>query len=134
MRSEYTIDPYYDSPDWRILREKVLKRDQRTCRYCHGPAHQADHVIPRKCGGKDQMKNLVACCATCNKTAGNHQFKTFADKKKWVLANRLPEEERILIPHTGRRPKKAEYPTKPTKAKSAFRLKLEARNKSHPPG
>lgn len=125
----YTIDPYYDSIEWRILREKVLKRDQRTCRYCHGPATQADHVIPRKHGGPDKLSNLVACCPTCNKTAGNQRFTSFNAKQSWILKNRLPEEERSLIPWNGRRPKNPDYPTKPKKSKGLLRRKLEERLK-----
>jgi len=126
MRSQYTIDPYYDSPEWRELRRQVLDRDHSTCFYCHGPAHQADHVVPRKKGGKDRVHNLVACCATCNRTAGNRVFKNRETKKKWVNENRPPTEDRCIIHHDGPREKKPEYATK-TKNKSLFRKKLESR-------
>lgn len=119
----FGIDPYYDSPEWRNLRAKVLKRDQHICRYCHGIAHQADHVIPRKYGGKDILKNLVACCSTCNRTAGNLQFESVNDKQKWILANRLPEDARPL-----RNGKPSSWPTTPPlprNPKSLFRRKLE---------
>ena len=121
MTTKYTIDPYYDSEDWRWLRLRVLNRDQSVCYYCHGEAHQVDHVRPRRYGGTDSTKNLVACCATCNKTAGNKIFLSKESKKKWILANRLPEEPKPLRHH----PPSTSYPTKPKKEKSLFRLKLE---------
>lgn len=123
MTSQYSIDPFYDSAEWRDIRILVLNRDRSTCYYCHGEAHQVDHVKPRKRGGSDSVKNLVACCATCNKTAGNRVFKNKGEKQKWILANRLPEEPRPL-----RNPIRSSSPRitpqKP-KPKSAFRLKLE---------
>lgn len=121
MTSQYTIDPFYDSPEWRDLRILVLNRDQSVCFYCHGEAHQVDHVKPRRRGGTDSVKNLVACCATCNKTAGNRLFKDRQAKQDWILKHRLPEEPRPLRHY----PSKAQYPVKPKKEKSAFRLKLE---------
>lgn len=121
MPSQFTIDPYYDSLEWRILRIRVLNRDLNTCFYCHGTAHQVDHVVPRKRGGKDTMKNLVACCATCNKTAGNKRFKNREAKKQWIIENRLPE-----LPRNYHKPTdKPEYPTRKPKPKSLFRQKLE---------
>jgi 5-methylcytosine-specific restriction endonuclease McrA len=92
--SRYRIDPFYDTPGWRVLRQKVLERDHHECQYCGGRATQADHVIPRKKGGADAMKNLVACCASCNKAAGNTKFSSFDEKKRYVLANRKPRQKR----------------------------------------
>ena len=124
MPSQFTIDPYYDTLEWRELRSKVLKRDGNICQYCGDTARQADHVIPRKRGGKDSVRNLVACCATCNRTAGNKRFRSFADKKRWVRANRLPEEKK---PQTVFVPKKQYEVRKPPK-RSALREKLAQRH------
>jgi len=92
--SRYIVDPFYDSPEWRQLRKKVLDRDGHECQYCGAKATQADHVIPRKKGGADAMKNLVAACAACNKAAANNRFPTFEAKRSWVLANRKPRPKR----------------------------------------
>lgn len=92
--SRYRIDPFYDTPGWRQLRQRVLERDQYECQYCGAKATQADHVIPRKKGGADAMKNLVACCPSCNKTAANTRFPSFEEKKRYVIANRKPGPKR----------------------------------------
>lgn len=92
--AKFRIDPYYDSPEWRSLRLAVLKRDEHICQYCGAKATQADHVIPRKKGGADAIKNLVACCAPCNKTAANNRFPTFREKKAFVLSHRPKQEKR----------------------------------------
>jgi 5-methylcytosine-specific restriction endonuclease McrA len=92
--SKYRIDPFYETPFWRALRARVLSRDQNRCRYCGDAATQADHVMPRAKGGADAMENLVACCATCNKTAAGNLFPSFSAKKAWVLANRPKPRQR----------------------------------------
>lgn len=69
--------------EWFLLREQVLERDSRTCRYCGvtpEPYWQSmgwdkerfrsgvvvDHVIPKARGGTDDIENLVTACEPCN--------------------------------------------------------------------
>ena len=50
------------------LRERVLARDNFTCRYCgstKAPFH-LDHVYPFSKGGETTYENLVTACAKCN--------------------------------------------------------------------
>lgn len=50
------------------LREKILIRDNYTCRYCgtkSGPFH-IDHVYPHSKGGVTLEENLVTACVKCN--------------------------------------------------------------------
>ncbi len=50
------------------LRQRVLERDNYTCRYCEatqGPFH-LDHVYPHSKGGETTFENLVAACRSCN--------------------------------------------------------------------
>ena len=86
--TKYKIDPYYDSAAWRALRLDVLKRDNHVCQYCGARAHQADHIVPRKRGGADTLTNLVACCMTCNKTAGGKLFPSVEAKRQYIRKNR----------------------------------------------
>jgi 5-methylcytosine-specific restriction endonuclease McrA len=56
------------------LRFEVLKRDNFTCAYCgrkppEGEIH-IDHVTPVSAGGTNQITNLVAACADCNRGKG----------------------------------------------------------------
>jgi 5-methylcytosine-specific restriction endonuclease McrA len=46
----------------------VLERDSYICAYCGNDADEADHIIPKVQGGKDEMSNLVAACKRCNGT------------------------------------------------------------------
>jgi hypothetical protein len=82
------IPKFYLSHEWRQLRQDVVKRDQGLCQYCGNKGTQADHIIPRYGGGLDVLQNLVCVCATCNKLVGGRVFKTFDDKKKWILSKR----------------------------------------------
>jgi diadenosine tetraphosphate (Ap4A) HIT family hydrolase/5-methylcytosine-specific restriction endonuclease McrA len=56
------------------LRYEVLKRAQFHCELC-GISHEeraleADHVLPRKHGGTDDLSNLQALCWLCNSMKG----------------------------------------------------------------
>jgi len=55
---------------WRRLRAACLSRDGYRCHWCGGVATQADHVKPRAHGGVDELDNLVAACAPCNRKRG----------------------------------------------------------------
>lgn len=43
-----------------------VKRRDRMCAYCGGPAQTVDHVLPRSRGGDSTWLNLVAACEPCN--------------------------------------------------------------------
>lgn len=55
---------------WEKLRLAVLERDQWICAYCGNEATEADHVVPKSLGGKDELSNLVAACKSCNASKG----------------------------------------------------------------
>lgn len=83
-RTERPIDPYYFSDEWVDLRNRVVRRDKGVCFYCGERGHQADHVVPRWMGGRDQVTNLVCSCARCNKLLGGQFFSTRSERKRWV--------------------------------------------------
>lgn len=56
---------------WNQLRQQVLQRDNFTCVYCGREATEADHVLAKANGGKDEMTNLVASCRPCNGSKGS---------------------------------------------------------------
>ncbi|MFG1899120.1 HNH endonuclease [Micromonospora carbonacea] len=47
-------------PAWS--RAGVLRRDDRCCAYCGGPASTIDHVLPRSRGGRNTWRNTTAAC------------------------------------------------------------------------
>ena len=59
-----------NSNAWTILRFKILKRDNFTCRYCGSKAPEVklhvDHIIARYNGGTDDISNLITACVECN--------------------------------------------------------------------
>lgn len=50
---------------------EVYSRDGSACRYCRSQSDlSVDHVIPRSCGGGDEIDNLVVACRSCNSKKG----------------------------------------------------------------
>ena len=58
------------APGWKGLRQRVLDRDGWICHYCRGGASTVDHVVPAAQGGTNELSNLVAACAACNRKKG----------------------------------------------------------------
>ena len=54
----------------------LFKRDAFLCMYCGGRFHRRhlsrDHIIPLSMGGKDDWKNVVAACRSCNNAKAGH--------------------------------------------------------------
>ena len=52
------------------VRYEVLKRARYRCELCGAHEYQAalqvDHILPKACGGKDDINNYQALCVTCN--------------------------------------------------------------------
>ena len=52
-------------------RFEVFKRDKFTCQYCgRRPPDvmlEADHIVPRSKGGKNEIDNLTTACGACNR-------------------------------------------------------------------
>src|SRR5918912_293097 len=49
-----------------LNRRAVFARDNHRCQYCHAPAENIDHVVPRSRGGEHVWENVVAACRPCN--------------------------------------------------------------------
>ncbi len=63
-------DPYYQTKEWREIRQKVFIRDKGLCQECKregiirasGKYAVVDHIIPRNRGGSDTEENLELMC------------------------------------------------------------------------
>lgn len=75
-----------------VIRDAVLERDGRTCRYCGDVAVTADHVVPFSYGGRDDMSNLVAVCVFCNSVANDKVFDSFDEKRAFLLGREIDAE------------------------------------------
>ena len=71
------------------LRNEVLERDNYYCQYCGIDLREnldnvfpptVDHVNPVRSGGKNNPKNLVACCWRCN--SGKKDYNEFIYKDR----------------------------------------------------
>ncbi len=49
-----------------VSRRAIFARDGHRCQYCHRPAENVDHVVPRSRGGLHTWDNVVASCRGCN--------------------------------------------------------------------
>jgi hypothetical protein len=60
------------------LRFDTFKRDGFKCVYCGSQPPtvvlEADHIIPVKLGGKNQIENLVTSCFKCNRGKGANEL------------------------------------------------------------
>lgn len=67
------------TPEQRAERKKrstnmaiAKKMNNGICHYCQeNPATCADHVIPERRGGSNELENLVPCCRSCNSSKGS---------------------------------------------------------------
>lgn len=82
-------DRGYDEDDgdgrWEVVRAKVLKRDPicRLRRICTGArSTTAAHIIPRKSGGKNTLRNLVGSCRQCNSSEAAALDGAWGNKRK----------------------------------------------------
>lgn len=69
VRGEMGDKHLYRTPT--LTNRSLFRRDQHLCAYC-GQVFGVDkltrdHVMPRSRGGKDEWRNVVACCGGCNK-------------------------------------------------------------------
>ena len=77
----YKYDNYQDflkSLDWKVMRFKVLKRDDNKCVYCQGPATQVHHLkYTTKAFHAEKLDNLVAVCNDCHKLKHTELYKKY---------------------------------------------------------
>ena len=51
---------------WEYARQLIWLRDHGQCVFCHQPAAEVDHIMPRKLGGTDHPRNLRLICNQCH--------------------------------------------------------------------
>lgn len=95
--ADHRIDGIYLTPKRTAklrFRQHILDSWQGCCAYCGRPAGTLDHVRPRSRGGHSTERNLVACCALCNREKGSA-----LDWRTWFRGQDFwsePKEQAIL--------------------------------------
>ena len=91
----------YYGPDWKKISEKIKKRDNFTCQYCHKsqPKHKlhVHHKIPFKKFSNlekaNNPNNLVTLCPQCHRLAEKHLYlQTVLAGLAYLLRNIAPLE------------------------------------------
>jgi hypothetical protein len=72
------------------VRQKVWELTSGRCTYCDcqlenggtvGASFVVEHVVPRSCGGPDNIANYVPACASCNNSKGDRHVLQFIQTK-----------------------------------------------------
>ncbi len=65
-------EKYLFSNEWRIIRERILRRDDHVCRECHHrPATQVHHLTYER-AGHESDDDLIAICRPCHQQIHPH--------------------------------------------------------------
>ena len=72
---EYQRGMLFGAELWEYLFEKWGRR----CAYCdaEGLALEAEHIVPRVCGGSNRVSNLTLACRKCNQQKGSQSVHVF---------------------------------------------------------
>jgi len=57
---------YINSNEWKLLRDKVLERDEYICQICHRPAIEVHHLTYAHLA-KEFLFELISLCSDCHK-------------------------------------------------------------------
>lgn len=82
-------DPFYFSPLWKALRKATFERDGYRCVTpgCGRPAKVCDHIVSRRKGGDDALKNLRSLCVSCDNKI--KEDKNGKRRNKGILRGRI---------------------------------------------
>jgi hypothetical protein len=72
---EYQRGTLFGAELWEYLLEKWARR----CAYCDedGVPLEAEHIVPRACGGSNRVSNLTLACRDCNQRKGAQPVQVF---------------------------------------------------------
>lgn len=77
--------------DWFEIRDRVLDRDERTCRNCGSSTNLVvHHVVPVEASGTNRLSNLATLCRVCHRHAHNERVRDTggeqsADTSRYLL-------------------------------------------------
>jgi 5-methylcytosine-specific restriction endonuclease McrA len=97
MNSKYR--EYLFSPEWKKIRESVLKRDDNRCRLCNSTSRlEVHHRVYPDVYGQEKLIDLITICKYCHKLFHDKreiQQKIFKRKKRAFFKNKKNFEKEI---------------------------------------
>lgn len=77
--------------DWLEIRERVLDRDNRTCRNCGSATNLVvHHIVPIESSGTNRLTNLTTLCRECHRHAHNQRVRDSS-------SSRIEDSSRYLL-------------------------------------
>jgi len=77
---------------WRKIRLRIILRDEKQCQRCENMFDDISltvhHIVPRKLGGNNKMKNLITLCHPCHDYIETNGI----DKLKGKVVDRAPSD------------------------------------------
>lgn len=103
---------YLASPQWRRIRQRVLRRDRGLCRSCGRRAYQVHHgSYSRATMEGRELSQLFAVCGRCHLAA---TFSVTGSKRTWTERVEMAAALNQPVPHARKakvwKPKKAKRP------------------------
>lgn len=81
---------------WARTRQRILRRDRRTCVVCGNHATEVDHILAQAFGGGEQHANLRSICYICHRDKSADEATTGKRIAGWVKADRQVEIEALV--------------------------------------
>jgi hypothetical protein len=82
----------------KAMKNKILEKYDNECQYCYSAAEVVDHIIPLSYSLDNGEENLIASCWLCNAIAGDRVFRSFGQKRKYIIDRRYDYIKKHPIP------------------------------------
>src|SRR3954451_11015786 len=81
----------------RNRRRAILAAHGGVCHYCAAPdATHVDHIVPKACGGTDNLGNLIAACLPCNMRKKRHRLPPDEERRTLDVAEAARDKVREI--------------------------------------
>jgi 5-methylcytosine-specific restriction endonuclease McrA len=91
--------PYYDSDQWKALRQIILNRDSHTCRRCNKAKASEVHHLHYRNWMDEKPSDLIAICRKCHQEEHDtieNEFLEELEFEDWFSASKSIAWEKIM--------------------------------------
>jgi hypothetical protein len=92
---EKNLHNFYQSPEWKQLKNKFLESSEKVCTVC-GIDHSlhVDHIKPIRHYWESRLdnNNLQVMCGTCNKEKGSKLYWTLEEHRRFKKVKEIEKE------------------------------------------